>query len=297
MAFFYESEDDYLDGVMRFISSALAAGEPVAAAVPPEHARLLRERLNGSAAKVKLIDMFELGRNPARIIPAVAEMQAEHENARLHYVGEPIWPGRSDEETREATRHEALVNLAWPGTPITALCPYDASSLSEEVLADAERTHPYVVRDGEVAASGAYAGGAVPVRCDEALAQPPPDASSMLFGSGDLGRVRALVGEVALGAGLDEDRTGDLLVTASELSTNAVRHGLGSGTVSAWTGPGEVICQVVDRGEISDPLAGRRAPVPLAVGGLGLWIVNQLCDLVEVRTGRSGTTVRAHLTL
>jgi hypothetical protein len=30
------------------------------------------------------------------------------------------------------------------------------------------------------------------------------------------------------------------------------------------------------------------------MGGFGLWMVNQLCDLVEVRTGEAGSTVRAH---
>jgi hypothetical protein len=27
---------------------------------------------------------------------------------------------------------------------------------------------------------------------------------------------------------------------------------------------------------------------------MGLWTVNQLCDLVEVRTGETGTTIRVH---
>jgi hypothetical protein len=29
-----------------------------------------------------------------------------------------------------------------------------------------------------------------------------------------------------------------------------------------------------------------------AEGGVGLWSVNQLCDLVEVRSGAAGTTIR-----
>jgi hypothetical protein len=32
-------------------------------------------------------------------------------------------------------------------------------------------------------------------------------------------------------------------------------------------------------------------------GGLGLWMVNQLCELVEVRTDPRGTTVRLHMTV
>jgi hypothetical protein len=58
--------------------------------------------------------------------------------------------------------------------------------------------------------------------------------------------------------------------------------------------PGEVVCQAENSGAIADPLAGRRAPERQQDQGVGLWIVHQLCDLVEVRNG-ARTTVRAHL--
>jgi hypothetical protein len=44
-----------------------------------------------------------------------------------------------------------------------------------------------------------------------------------------------------------------------------------------------------------EALAGRRRPAAGAAGGRGLWLINQLCDLVELRTGDSGTTLRMHL--
>jgi anti-sigma regulatory factor (Ser/Thr protein kinase) len=297
LALFYASDQEYLDGVMRFIEPALTAGEPVAAAVPPDRARLLRKQLNGSAAKVKILDMFELGRNPSRIIPAVEGMLAECEGSRLHYVGEPIWPGRSQEEIREATKHEALINLAWPGAPISVLCPYDAAALRAEVLTDAEHTHPYVIRGGERLPSTAYSGPTIPYGCDQPLPAPPASARSLAFVTESLSRVRAMVAEVAKAADLRSDRSSDLLLVASELSSNAIRHGRGAGILHVWRQPGEVICQVQDDGHIADPLAGRRRPVPRTIGGLGLWMVNQLCDLVEVRSSERGTTVRAHVTL
>ena len=33
------------------------------------------------------------------------------------------------------------------------------------------------------------------------------------------------------------------------------------------------------------------------LGGQGLWVVNQVCDLVELRSGRTGTTVRLQMRL
>src|ERR1700693_5656930 len=133
LALFYRDDGEYLDGVMSFIEPALAAAEPVAAAVPPTRGRALRELLGGRGDQIEILDMFEFGRNPARIIPAVQTMLAKHDGELLHYVGEPIWPGRSAEEIREATKHEALINLAWPGARIRVLCPYDAAALDQAV--------------------------------------------------------------------------------------------------------------------------------------------------------------------
>jgi hypothetical protein len=41
-------------------------------------------------------------------------------------------------------------------------------------------------------------------------------------------------------------------------------------------------------------LAGRHQPGDEAAKGRGLWMVNQLCDLVQLRSGRQGTQVRIH---
>src|SRR5437868_406209 len=155
-ALFYGSDEEYLDGIMRFIRPGLAAREPVAMALPPQRAAIVRETLQSLEAEVEIFDMSELGQNPAWIIPAVQQMLDEHGGGPLHYVGEPIWRGRSEREIREATRHEALINLAWADVQIRVLCPYDTVALDPSVLADAERTHPHVIRDGRVSRSHAY---------------------------------------------------------------------------------------------------------------------------------------------
>jgi anti-sigma regulatory factor (Ser/Thr protein kinase) len=296
-ALFYHGEREYLDGVMGFIAPGLAAGEPVAAALPPEHGELLRRELNGHRDAVEILDMFELGRNPARIIPAVERMVSKHDGGTLHYVGEPIWPGRSEEEIQEATKHEALINLAWPDARIRVLCPYDAAALDAEVLADAERTHPAVIERGRERRSSAYTGAAIPVRSNRPLPPVPPDAVELAFGLEDLFKVRALVFERAMAAGLRGQRVHELVLAVSELATNTVRHGPGSGVVRTWVHADRLLCQVEDPGQILDPLAGRRLPVPQVAGGIGLWVVNQLCELVEVRSDERGTTVRVHTSL
>jgi hypothetical protein len=63
-----------------------------------------------------------------------------------------------------------------------------------------------------------------------------------------------------------------------------------------WTSGHEVVCQLHDGGRITDPMAGRKRPPPDAPGQ-GLWVVNHVCDLVEMRSGPAGTTTRLHIRL
>ena len=51
-----------------------------------------------------------------------------------------------------------------------------------------------------------------------------------------------------------------------------------------------------DGGWITDPLAGRKRPPPDSAGQ-GLWVVNHVSDLVEMRSGPAGTTTRLHFRL
>ena len=45
------------------------------------------------------------------------------------------------------------------------------------------------------------------------------------------------------------------------------------------------------------PLVGRERPSPESEGGWGLWIVNSLCDLVQLRTFDNGSVARLHMRL
>ena len=52
------------------------------------------------------------------------------------------------------------------------------------------------------------------------------------------------------------------------------------------------MCEVSDNGVIAPPLAGREQPE--GPGGNGLWIANQACDLVQIRSFGGGSVVRLH---
>jgi anti-sigma regulatory factor (Ser/Thr protein kinase) len=295
-AVFYAGEDEFLAATVPFVEEAVAAGEAVLAAVPGPKVRLLESELDGQAERLCFTDMAELGRNPARIIPAWRDFVAEHaaEGRAVRGIGEPVWPGRSPAELVECERHESLLNLAFAAAPTwSLLCPYDVDALDPAVVDAAGRSHPHVTEDGVSRPSADYAGPAEDF--DDPLPPPAADTEVLPFTRDGLSAVRALTARRAAAAGIDPIRRADLVLAVSELATNSVRYADGDGLARVWEEPGALLCEVVDRGHIVTPLAGRERPEPEQLGGRGLWMVNQLCDLVQIRSSDGGTVVRVHM--
>jgi anti-sigma regulatory factor (Ser/Thr protein kinase) len=292
-ALFYRQEEEFLDGVAGFLRQGIEAGRPAFVAVPAARLALLRDRMGPLGADVTWLEMNEVGRNPGRILSALQGFADLHP-AGAHLVGEPIWHGRSPEEIREATRHEALINLAFAGRPVSILCPYDVSVLPDDVVSDAYRTHPVIAEGADNRGNDLYTDPLeVCADCDTPLPEPPADVRVLHYKEGDLGPVRAAAEGWARGLGMSERRRTDLTLAVSEATTNSVRHGGGSGTLRLWRVDGTAFLETSDRGYLANPLLGRRRPDPVsAAGGRGLWLIHQLCDLVEIRARPDGLVLR-----
>lgn len=91
---------------------------------------------------------------------------------------------------------------------------------------------------------------------------------------------------------LDSGSAEDLVLAVNELASNSVRHGGGRGTLRYWREAQALVCEVHDAGHIEDPYVGRTRPGPDAHSGRGLWLVDQLCDEMQIRSSRAGTVVR-----
>jgi anti-sigma regulatory factor (Ser/Thr protein kinase) len=287
-ALFYRGPADCRALVLPAVTAALARAEPVLVAAPEATAGLVRTALDGQAGRVAYADMARLGRNPGRVIAALWEFAERHPAEPVTVVSELAWAGRSAAELDETAAHEAMINQAFAGSAVTVLCPYDASVLDPEVTASAARTHPLIRGAHGVVPSPQYRAG---------LTQPPlpapPAGARCLAYTTDLRSVRAFVAAAGRRAGLSPDRTADLVLAVGEVAANTVRHAGARGTLHVWQARDEIVCQVGDGGQIRDPLAGRRRPPE--TGGLGLWVVHQVCDLVELRSGPDGTTIRMHM--
>lgn len=298
-ALLYASLDEFLSGTVPFLQEGIARSEPTLVVLSKRKIDALTARLGADAAAVQFKDMARLGANPAHIIPAWNEFVQVHAGGGrpLRGIGEPIYPERGAAELVECQRHEALLNVAFDQGPAWWLvCPYDTTALSPAVIEEAHRSHPYIARDHAHAPSRLYPEVATAGPAFTAPLPEPLDVRATLaFNGSGLRPVRRLVSTEAARTGFTSQPISDLVQAVNEVAANSVEHGGGSGTLRVWRDGDVLVCEIRDGGHIADPLVDRRRPAPEQDGGRGLWLANQLCDLVQLRCSETGTTVRLHI--
>jgi anti-sigma regulatory factor (Ser/Thr protein kinase) len=283
-------------GALPFVTEGLRQGVPTLVAVSPDEIDLLRRELGDDARHVRFEDMHQLGRNPARIIPAWREFVDAHDGVPLRGLGEPIWPGRHGAEVAECHLHEALLNLAFADREgLELLCPYDVNGLSSDVIDDAQCTHPVVSNGHREQTSGTF--GSLDAHAIFTSPLPPPSGpfEELRFGARPLHDFREFVGKQARRAGVVGARVSDAVLAANEIASNSLLHGGGAGVVRTWREGNTFLCEIRDQGHIEDVLVGRVHPSCDETTGRGVWMANELCDLVQLRSSASGTTVRLHV--
>ena len=330
----YRSPGEHAQACSEHVMAGAADRAAILAAGPAAHMDLLRSRLADAADLVEMTELTSHGADPGRVLSMLRMFAREHAGRPLRLVQDVGWSGRPDEDLAEAIGYEALLCSALAGSDADVLCAYDAG-LSPAVLAAAERAHQFVLDDGRRPSdrrggppdsgppesgppdsgqpdsgqpdggppdsgqpdSGRSGGAASRGGLAGPLSAPPESASSLTFRS-DQAAVRRFASDEGKKAGLPPSRVTDLVIAVAELAGNTFRHTDGPGTLRIWTTAVELICQVSDDGHIADLLTGTIRPDPAATGSQrGLWLVHQVGDLVQVRSGPSGTTVRVHLRL
>jgi anti-sigma regulatory factor (Ser/Thr protein kinase) len=298
-ALLYDGPDGFLEGTLPFVREGVDAGEAVLVVVDAGKIETLRAALDERAEGVRFADMAVLGRNPARIIPAWRRFADEQAAAGrpMRGIGEPIWAARNPAELVECQQHESLLNLAFAqGPPLWLLCPYDTEALPDEVVDEARRSHPFLVRDETHHDSDRYRGVPGPASVfDAPLPEPPAAARTARFDGASLAATRAFVADRARAAGFAPFGVESMVVAVNEVATNSLRHGGEGGVVRIWQDGDVLVCEVVGGGSLLHPLVGREEPGSDQESGRGLWLVNQLCDLVQIRSSGGRTAVRLHL--
>ncbi|KMO93401.1 sensor histidine kinase [Streptomyces roseus] len=293
----YRGQDQFMTGTLGYIREALEADEAVVVAVPEARAALLRGELAGEPA-VTFVDTATAGPNPGRLVAAwTAWLEGSGEGGRpVRGVGETAWSqARNAAHLSELRQHEWLLNQAFARSSAwSMLCPYDATDGDQAALRSVSRCHPLIHEDGRNTPNGDFLdAGPYPF---EVLPAPCDPYQEVSYTYGDLAAVRSKVAQCASDAGVSQEQQAKLAVAATEIATNSIRHGGGSGTLRTWAQDSVFLCEFRDAGYIADPMAGRIRPSARQLGGRGLWLAHQLCDLVEIRsTPEQGTTVRLHM--
>ena len=130
------------------------------------------------------------------------------------------------------------------------------------------------------------------------------------FDSRTLYALRAAVQAHAGQVGLSEDRADEVVLAVHELAANAIAHGAGHGHFRMWDLVGALSCEIVDSGPAGAAAAcspsdaggppgpsdagGRPGPSEPAdpwptADGHGLWLVRQVADHLDLRSGARGT--------
>jgi anti-sigma regulatory factor (Ser/Thr protein kinase) len=296
-ALLYHSQREYLDAVVPFVLEGLAMDEPVLVAVPGACLDLLRDALGGegSTSGLQLIDIAEAARNPSRFLALEGSFVEENADRRARIVSQVCWPERSADEVLACMQHEALVNSAFEGRELTALCLYDAERLSDDVLASARATHPLLLKCGSLHDSPDYAPDDVLAQCNQPLPANPGAVTYMVRKSADLRPARSFAVNYAGWVGLSQDGIEDLQLVATELATNSLMYTDGACRLAFWRDDDHLVCEARDNGRLDDPLVGRLDPGPTGPASRGLYLVNAISDLVRTHTASTGTTIQAYL--
>ena len=286
--------------LLPIIRSAIDAGDSILVALDVDTAGRLRRALGDDSSLVTFVDMRDPRTESRADHPRVAvvrrEARCDRGDERSGLASRSGRAGaRTSSRSASCTRRCSMSPSpadrrgVWCAPTTSCTCPRARS-------ASAFDTHPLV--PGFPTSADPVRLTGVPQRFSTPLPEPAEPQQEVAFETaGSLARLRAVVMERALEAGLDRDRAGDLALAVSEVAANSVRYGGGGGALRIWLTPDALVCEVRDRGHIDDPLVGRSTPEPMADGQRGLWLVNQLCDLVQLRSLDEGVVVRLHAAL
>ncbi len=299
-ALIYGDEAELLENVLPFLREGAERGEALLVAVPRARAELIRGALEESVVAC-FMAVEEEARNPGRLISSWTDLLHRRggEANGVRAVAETIWPQRSAAALEECERHDMLVDRAFAGLgSASLLCPFDRAALDPAIVERAGRFHSALIEDSH----GASASPCFipPGRRDPFAGQLPAAAGAVErrhFEDPALHSEREFLRGAAEAAGLAPERVDDFVLAGNELASNSLQHGGGAGDFAVWVEDGELRCEVRDRGRIEEPLVGRLRPPIDQPRGRGLWLANQLCDLVQIRSGAAGTAVRLTMSL
>jgi anti-sigma regulatory factor (Ser/Thr protein kinase) len=296
-AFLYQDDDALIGEVVAFARSGLEDDEHVVVALEQGKVRQVEGQLGSDGAGVEFLEASRLYDRHGEMFASIVGRLERH-RGKVRVVAEQALGRRAPVDVRAYMRYEAASTLAYEAYGASVACPYDAGRLPAGILEAALRTHPAILDNGRSRPSEAYVDPRDFVREHVQLARPPAGVEPYeLTRLEEIAGVRTLVRERAGAEGLGGQAVDDLCTAVSEVAANAFLHGAAPRQLRIFVADDQLVCQVGDGGAgLADPLAGYLPPPSGQIGGRGLWIAHQLCDVVEVASN-GGNCVSLHMRL
>jgi anti-sigma regulatory factor (Ser/Thr protein kinase) len=290
-AFVSESDEEYVARSVAFLDEGLQAGEACVVGHSRDGIAMMRDALGPAADRVTFVDLASIYTRPARAVATYYRtfLGQLRKAPSVRAVAEfQFGPGDWD----EWMGYEAITNVAYSHLPVWVVCTYNANGLPDRVIEGVWRTHPEMLGDGWQA-SDHYEDPRELLRRITPEPAPLPELRSFSPGQ-DLELFRERLARELMAETVPEDKALDMLVAATEIASNALRHGDGIEEIRVGRVEGRFVCEVVDRGSgFDDPVAGYLAPREGT--GSGLWVARQLTWRIECFHSPPGFTVRMWL--
>jgi len=294
-ALVYQSVDEYLTRAVPFLRHGLEQGEGAIVAHTKAGISMMREAFGADATRVTFVDVGSAYTRPARTLAAYHQVYAEQlrRTPKLRAVAD-VQFGPDPREWDLWTGYEAVFNRSFGHLPAWVLCSYNANGTPDPIIEGVWRTHPEVVDGDGWTSSGRFED---PDRLLRRITRTPeliPQLRQIPFDDVDTEQVRERLAAVLTATGIDETRTLEMLLAATEIADNAIRHGGGIADVRVGHAHGRFVCEIEDRGPgFDDPVAGYLAPREGI--GSGLWVARQLTWQIEFFRSPAGFTSRIWL--
>ena len=294
------SDEEMLAGVLPFVEEGFRDGDLVLLSCPPDTAALITSGLGERARDVASDDRISL--HGSRVADAVGvtgewvRRAAGARSGRLRLVGQVRF-GDEPRTWREGLRYEAAANRLLASDPLSVLCLFDSRRLPGAVLEGVGATHPVLLSGGRTRPSGGYRDPREFARQLRLPREPVEDAGPVfaVTDAPSLAALRADLRAVITARVPDPDQAEDLHLAASEVASNAFRHGGRPVSARVWADGDRIVCAITDSGPGFDGLFTGFRPAhgdDLALGGMGLWLARKLWDHVDVLPAEPGVVVR-----
>jgi transcriptional regulator with XRE-family HTH domain len=157
--FFYRDDEAFSAETVPYLNKGIEQSEAILVVSTPKNIGILRDELGADAEQVEFVEQETWYSSPLSSLNAYRAFLNDKVARGAQWarvVGDPVWSGRTEVETRAWDEYESMVNLVFESAPATLLCTYDERTVNPALVSAARLTHPWIVEGGEITENSMY---------------------------------------------------------------------------------------------------------------------------------------------